>query len=64
MEKQYLIVERMVTKWHPVKLYDERPALFDDKCTAQVLADGLRHAGRCVRVIEFDPSCETLLAVQ
>ena len=64
MEKQYLIVERMVTRWHPVKLYDDRPALFTDKGTAQVLADGLQHSGRHVRVVEFDPSCETLLTGQ
>ena len=64
MDKQYLIVERMVTRWHPVKLSDDRPAVFDDKCTAQVLADGLRHAGRCVRVVEFDPSTEELLTAR
>lgn len=58
---EYLLVERMATRWHAVTLYDGRPAVFKDRMTAEVLADGLRHKARQVRVVEFDPTTEELL---
>ena len=59
---EYCIVERMATRWRPVMLYDGRPAVFKDRMTAEVLADGLRRQpARQIRVVEFDPACEDLL---
>ena len=61
MSLRYVIVEQLPDgTWRSVRKWDGMPAAFRDPMTAGVLADGLRHAGRKVRVIKLDPSCEVL----
>ena len=61
MSLRYVIVEQLPDgMWRSVRKWDGTPVAFREPMTAGVLADGLRHAGREVRVVELDPSSEEL----
>lgn len=41
-----------------IRKWDGTAMAFKDEMTATVMADGLRHAGRTIEVVEIDLACE------
>lgn len=54
MELVYVLAERTADGCKLVRNYTGRQLRFFDRMTAEVLADGLRHGGHNVDVVEID----------
>ncbi len=59
---QYYLVEQKALGAEYVRHYNGRPVCFDTEEEAEIMADGLRHMGRAIEVVEIDPRFETPLA--
>lgn len=56
--RYFLVETRQDGSREFIRKWDMTAMAFKDAMTAGVMADGLRHAGRTIEVVEIDMACE------